>query len=105
MFGFVQQLRDLYDQLDGASKVVIGLLGLAILVTIAIYLIQKVRGVYSDSEESLNDWAAIEQMKDDGTLRDYEYQHLRRQVAPKYAEQSDDDESVEKEDSQTHKSG
>ena len=103
MLGFVQRIKDLYNQLDGTSKVVIGLFGLAVLVTIAIYLVQKVRNFYlGNQEESLSDWASIEQMKDDGTLREYEYQHLRRQVAPKYAEQDNGDDGVEQKDLQNN---
>ena len=78
---------------------VISLLILAILVAIAIYVIQKVRGVLAD-EESMNDWASIEQMKDDGTLREYEYQHLRREVAPRFTTHGDSDKGVEQMDSQ-----
>ena len=77
----------------------ISLLILAILVAIAIYVIQKVRGVLAD-DESMNDWASIEQMKDDGTLREYEYQHLRREVAPRFTANGDSDKSVEQMDSQ-----
>ena len=86
----MQQLIQLWQEFDAATRVIIAVFLVSVLVVIAIYIIQKVRGVYSDDPSQYDNWSTLGEMREDGTLREYEYQHLRKHMAGQIAEETEE---------------
>ena len=76
-------IRQQIETVDVETKLIFGVCTLMVLITIAVYFISKVR--QSVFEEPEDQWASLEQMRASGTLREYEYQHLRKTMAAKKA--------------------
>ncbi len=62
---------------------------MCILIATAYYVVQRVRGAYQDEPADADDWTSLSEMRDSGTLREYEYQHLRKTMAAKIADEKE----------------
>jgi len=77
----VKEFLEIFD--DPATKIVLGLLVIACAIAIAVYVLGLIRRFYYGGGEESSEWGSFREMHEDGTLREYEYQHLRRKLAEK----------------------
>ena len=90
MESFFQPIKDAWVGLDPTTRVIIGVLGTCVLIVVAVYVIQLFRRMYSDDSTEMDGWKSIGEMHEDGTLREYEYQHLRKKMAEKLGKEPEE---------------
>jgi len=77
----MESISNFFETMTPAEKAIIGSVGVLILIAIAIYVIQLFRR--ANSSEPSDHWTSFREMRENGTIREYEYKHLRKKMAEK----------------------
>lgn len=77
----MESISNFFETITPAEKAIIGSVVVLILIAISVYVIQLFRRANSSAPP--DNWTSFREMRENGTIREYEYKHLRKKMAEK----------------------